>query len=241
MAESAVLFSLAYPGCTIVDAGANLGYYTLSLARLVGATGRILAFEPEPRNFLVLAANVLLWRALGEELGEILLYNSGLSSCRQQLSLQLHVRNFGFHRIQSDPSPNEPVISVETLALDEVVSAVDNTGRARVRVLKADVQGHELPLLQGAEVTIAKDRPILCLEFEPYVAGAEACHRLLDWLEGHDYRHLRLIYADARQPRAIVGRLVQPRSVEQLRAELQRDSIAAYATLLAYPAAVEPR
>ena len=55
-AESMMLLSLAQPGMTFVDAGANLGYYTALLARTLGATGQIYAFEPEPRNHLLLCA-----------------------------------------------------------------------------------------------------------------------------------------------------------------------------------------
>jgi FkbM family methyltransferase len=236
-AESAVLFSLATPGATIVDAGANLGYYTLSLARLVGATGQIFAFEPEAGNFLVLSANVLLWKSLGEELGQVSLFHAALSNARQQLKLQLHPRNFGFHQIQANPAANEAFTDIQGVTLDEVLESHFDRSAGALRILKADVQGHELPILLGAERTIATQRPVLCLEFEPYISGAALCHQLLDWLEQHDYRHLRLIYADSRQPRATIGRLAQTRAVKELRADLDRNAIAAYATLLAYPTA----
>lgn len=46
------------PGMTFVDAGANVGYYTLIAARLVGVTGRIYAFEPDPLNYSYLLQNL---------------------------------------------------------------------------------------------------------------------------------------------------------------------------------------
>jgi protein-L-isoaspartate O-methyltransferase len=45
-------------GWTVLDAGANTGYYTPTAARAVGATGRVLAFEPEPSNFAYLCRNL---------------------------------------------------------------------------------------------------------------------------------------------------------------------------------------
>lgn len=46
------------PGDVVVDVGANIGYYTLLGARLVGESGRVYAFEPDPASFEILARNV---------------------------------------------------------------------------------------------------------------------------------------------------------------------------------------
>ena len=168
-----MLLSLARPGMTFLDAGANLGYYTVLLSGIVGPTGHIFAFEPEPQNFLVLAANVLLARQLDVQVPQIHLFRAALSSEAGFKVLQLCQGNLGFHRLTATaPSPNCEV--VETLRLD---SLFDGTGRPTTErcrpldLIKADIQGHELPMLQGAETIVATDRPILCLEFEPYIAG----------------------------------------------------------------------
>jgi hypothetical protein len=96
------------------------------------------------------------------------------------------------------------------------------------------VQGHELPLLHGAERSIREYRPILCLEFEPYVAGAESCRRLLQWLADHEYGGFRLIYANGSSLPSLTQQLARKWAVSELEAELAAKRIGPYATLIAY-------
>lgn len=45
-------------GMTVIDLGANIGYYTLIASKLVGESGKVYAFEPEPDNFNILVKNI---------------------------------------------------------------------------------------------------------------------------------------------------------------------------------------
>ena len=56
--ETQLLRDLLEPGNVFVDVGANWGYYTLAAAHMVGPEGRVVAFEPEPRLFALLTANI---------------------------------------------------------------------------------------------------------------------------------------------------------------------------------------
>ena len=57
-AETALIRSQLKPGDTFIDVGANFGYYTVLASKLVGPTGRVIAFEPDPRSFQLLERNV---------------------------------------------------------------------------------------------------------------------------------------------------------------------------------------
>ena len=58
--ETLCLLRMLEPGMHVVDVGAHVGYYSLLCARCVGAQGSVRAFEPEPDNFRLLHANLLL-------------------------------------------------------------------------------------------------------------------------------------------------------------------------------------
>ena len=58
--ETALISELLKPGDTFVDVGANIGYFTLLASRLVGATGKVIGIEANPRTFKLLEANVAL-------------------------------------------------------------------------------------------------------------------------------------------------------------------------------------
>src|SRR5262245_24874789 len=83
--ERRILEERVRPGMRVVDIGANVGLYSLLLARLVGPEGRVFAFEPEPTLFRALADNCRRSRltnlaprnlALGDRSGHVALYRS---------------------------------------------------------------------------------------------------------------------------------------------------------------------
>src|ERR1035441_6724268 len=78
----ALLGSLIRPGMTVFDIGAHVGHYTLLAARIVGPTGRVYAFEPEPENFALLKRNVEL---NGYKNVTCVPKEIGRASCREQV------------------------------------------------------------------------------------------------------------------------------------------------------------
>ena len=154
--QTALLGERLRPGMTFLDGGAHVGYFTCQAARLVGPRGLVLAFEPAPRNFQLLLANV--WRngftnvacfpwALGAE--------SGLAG------LSLSPTNTGDHRLQGrSGGPGE---TVRVAAIDDVLAI-----RAPVDVVKLDVQGSEEAAVRGMERLLAgSPRALLVVELSP--------------------------------------------------------------------------
>ncbi len=94
--ETAWIKSILVPGDTVVDIGANLGWYTVVMARLVGGEGRVVAFEPDPRNFELLLRNV----RENEFIDHCTLVQTALLDRFGKVFLEQAVDNLGDHRIK---------------------------------------------------------------------------------------------------------------------------------------------
>lgn len=166
--ETLLVQRLVSPGDTVVDVGANIGYYTLQFARLVGATGRVVAFEPDPHNFALLEENV--WQ---NGYRNVTLVRAAVAARSGGVRLHLNAANRGDHRIYAS-DPGRPAIDVEAVALDEYFA--DHAGR--LDLVKIDVQGAETGVFAGMRRLVAEHRVARVLsEFWPRglkVAGGDA-------------------------------------------------------------------
>jgi len=133
-------------GMVAVDVGANIGCHTLTLARAVGATGRVHALEPDPRNFR------LLERAVREAgLTQVRLHQAAASDRAGQMTLYLAAANRGDHRLVAAEEARERVV-VAARPLDDLLAS-----EPRVDFLKIDVQGSEVVVLRGLRETLARN------------------------------------------------------------------------------------
>ena len=171
-AETDWIKSNLRPGDFAIDVGANLGWYTVIMARLVGNKGLVAAFEPEPRNFELLTRNV-------EEnnlSGSCRLFQTALFNKAGTFTLEKSPNNLGDHRIRIAPpskfsdnyfgEAEREEISVPAESLDDMLSKMDLNEKT-VRLLKLDTQGSEVLIMRGAEQTLARTE-FLISEYWPY-------------------------------------------------------------------------
>jgi FkbM family methyltransferase len=138
------------------DVGANIGFFTLIAARLVGATGRVLAFDPVPSNIAALQHNLF-----PNGYGHVLPRQLALADRVGQATLALAGESVLAHL--SDYSSEHETWST----LDVRVSTVDvevAQGSPTPDVVKIDVEGAELAVLEGARQTIIDARPVIICE-----------------------------------------------------------------------------
>jgi len=163
------------PGDVVIEAGANVGALTIPLARIVGDTGRVHAFEPQRDNFACLVSNV-------RSLRNITLWPKPLASSPYRISYSPvdleKVCNLGSTEVFAHRGEGNSDI---TTTIDEMFSS------APVSFIKADVEGMELEILQGAVATIERCRPILYVEDD----REQNSHALRTWLVSHGYRLYR--------------------------------------------------
>ena len=154
--ERAVLRQLIQPGMTVVDVGANIGIYTRFFSELTGGSGRVFAFEPAPSNFKRLQENV-------GHLANVTLNHAAIGNCSGTISLfvsdELNVDHRTF-----DTGDGRKSLDVPLMSLDEHFFT-----HQRVDLIKIDVQGYELSVLQGARRVLKENRDIkVLMEFWPY-------------------------------------------------------------------------
>jgi FkbM family methyltransferase len=164
--ESRWLKQFLRPGMTFVDVGANIGYYTWLASRRVGPTGRVVAIEPGPYAF------ELLQRVIRENrVRNVEGYQFALSDREGHGTLYVPAVEEGNYN--PSLSPYLPGMSAVEIRIDRLDDVLDRLQVGRVDLIKIDVEGHELGVLQGAARAIEEHRiaAVLC-EFN---VGYQAC------------------------------------------------------------------
>ncbi len=146
------------PGMTFYDLGANVGFFSLMAARLVGPGGCVISFEADPE--------------ITARLRENLAYNKFTHASVEEKAVWSEPTTVSFTRVDSSTSPDRglghistgdsadaDIISVEAVSLDEFVLL-----HPAPDFLKCDVEGAEVAVFQGAERLLREKRPILLVE-----------------------------------------------------------------------------
>jgi len=187
------------PGDTIVDAGANVGYYTLIGSRLVGDKGKVYAFEPEPANFELLQKNV----RLNGLTNNVVLERKALSNRKGTVKLFIADKNKGDHRIYQPEGESRPSIDVEAVRLDEYFK----DHKPGIDFIKMDTQGAEGVILEGMTGLLEgrADGPTIFMEFWPHGLkgmGTDA-GGLLKTLQSYKYKFYEFTPQGGKGPRAV--------------------------------------
>jgi len=131
-------------GDTVLDLGANLGYFTLLAARLVGEKGRVYAFEPEPTNYSLLLKNIEL-----NGYSNVVAVQKAVSDVKGKVKFFLDSRDTGAHTIYQS-GDRKKYIEIEAVTLDDFLKDENH----RVNVIKMDIEGAELAALSGMQQII---------------------------------------------------------------------------------------
>lgn len=187
-------------GMTAFDLGANIGYYTVMMARLVGERGRVYAVEPHPRNFELLRVNVTR-NGLGERVnmqrvaiarttGRVPLFLSKKSNWHTLHRPVLDLRREWLRKYARKVVGE---IDVEARSLDDYLA-----GKPPIDFIRMDLEGYEVEILRGLAARCARgstNRPDVLFETHPEFYGGDRndIRPVLDELcrsHGYEVRYL---------------------------------------------------
>ena len=183
-----VIWRLIEPNETAIDIGANVGYVTSLMSVKVGKAGKVWCFEPNPEVYEELTINIVNWQKQTSE--NIYPHQVALSNYSGNGVLNLTPTNRGEVFIDR----NQKAVNVQSDSKDACIVVIERLDeflekeKAKIGVLKIDVEGHELEVLQGAGDLIYKQniRDIVFEEHGGYPS------QLTNFLEENGYTIFRI-------------------------------------------------
>lgn len=174
------IHDLVRPGFIAYDVGANIGYISLMLARAVGETGKVFAFEALPENQIRLYKNI----AHNKMSSRIFVVRAAVIDSPRSVRFMIGPSH-GMGKVQGSAGRQEyeypQSIMVTGTSLDTFVYAA---GRPAPHVVKMDIEGGEVLALPGMRRVLHEARPIMLLELH----GEESARVAWDILTAADYR-----------------------------------------------------
>lgn len=162
------LRALVPDGATVVDVGANVGFFTRRFARWVGSGGHVIALEPEAANFADLT-EMLTGDGLAARVTALKIAAAEYSGTGQ---LKLNPLHPGDHKLSADGTG----VDISVARLDDLLA---ERKWPKVALVKIDVQGAEERVLDGAEQTLGRIRPSWYVEVDDdhlRAMGSSAAH-----------------------------------------------------------------
>jgi FkbM family methyltransferase len=152
----------------VLDIGANMGAHTLHLARLVGEKGRVIAFEPTDFAIAKLRANLKANPALEPRVEvhqAFLVADAAATPLVSAVASSWPVDG----SIPDNEAMGSRAMGVSGAAAMTVDGVLAASGDPVVQLIKMDVDGHELEVLEGARQVLIRCHPVIVMELAPYV------------------------------------------------------------------------
>jgi FkbM family methyltransferase len=151
-------------GDTVLDIGANVGQYTALLARLVGPSGRVLAFEPDPRTYGILESIVRRVALSNVETFQVALTDTAGTVPIVRVLDEDGLPNMGLTHLASRGEASS--VDARADLLDSLCSEVEACS-----FVKIDAEGSELAVLRGGARFMSTRRPLLLVELDDVMSA----------------------------------------------------------------------
>lgn len=189
------------PGATFLDLGANIGYYSLLAASLVGPGGQVIGFEARPDNVAMAQLSI---RENGFR--NVRLHALAVADEDTTLKMLAPDHTSLSEVVDAAAVTTDEYVAIPTVALDAMLADLE-----RVDVVKMDIDGGELRALRGMQQLLRRYRPTLFFEFSPYTLrrfGACEPEALLAEVVATGYRLQAIPASGEPVPLAAIGDVV---------------------------------
>ncbi len=149
-------------GDNVIDVGAHVGYYTFLMSELVGQSGKVFSFEPDPDNFILLKKGID-----ANNLKNVEIIQKAVSNTNSTIKLFLSDTDRATNRIY-DAGMNDAhkIIEVETCSIDEFL----HNKKMKINFIKIDAEGSEQGVVEGMKTTLKENKDIsIMTEFFPFL------------------------------------------------------------------------
>ncbi|MCL2324914.1 MAG: FkbM family methyltransferase [Proteobacteria bacterium] len=171
-----VLLSILKDDMTLVELGANIGYYTMQEAKH-RKLKKIVAIEPNPTSFEFLSENVRL-----NQCDNIELHNVGISDIDGNLPFYISK-----HSNICSITPRESYASIIDVPVTRLDTLLAKQKIKKVDLIRMDIEGHEIQALKGMLKTLERDKPWICMEYHAPMISAEDRNDFVTTLESLGY------------------------------------------------------
>ena len=175
-----------FSGNIVVDLGANIGYFTCLLAKIVGEGGKVFAFEPDPRNLKLLRRNIQ-----ENDYKNVIIADKAVSDVNGSCTLYSSQKKFGANRIfESKKNQTRDFIPIksETICLDDYFEKQNLL--KKIDFIKIDVEGSEFRAFNGMKKILELNNNLkIFTEIAPSLledAGSSG-KQVLDFLQEHKF------------------------------------------------------
>ncbi len=203
--EFLFLSKMIRPGMTFIDAGANMGLYSLFAASITGTHGQVISLEPSSREFERLVANCRLNTQLSIRPLKVAL------SDRPGTAELLVAENdhAGHNTLGSFAYQGIKVKQTETVPINSLDKIIESLAVTSVDIIKMDIEGSELFALRGSASILERFKPILLIELFDMALTKQGCDAKMvaQFLDGLGYELFEFGGADQLVPLSVSSAL----------------------------------
>lgn len=172
-------------GDTVIDAGANIGGFTVQAAKKVGSKGKVIAIEPDEQNRITLQRNLDNNNLQNVEIIPLALWSE---KCTKEFHISKRPGEHTLIDYDNELFTNKQVVTIHCETIDEII---ESNGYDNVSYLKMDIEGAEIEAIKGATKFLTTQSPKLLIEALHEVNGKAAFEQIVPSLKSFGYKLLR--------------------------------------------------